>query len=112
MISKAVQDNHMLLKRLLPAHTVALLAEDLAECNNNGCEGSDVPHATRNKCRWGQQMEDVSSNNGDNKPKDCVYCAGGKCVLKKLLGAACGDDNNCQSDECHDNCSSECHGKV
>ena len=33
-------------------------------------------------------------------------------MLKKLLGAACGDDNNCQSDECHDNCRSECHSKV
>ena len=52
MISKAVQDNHMLLKRLLPAHTVALLAEDLAEYNNNGCGGHAVPHATRSKCRW------------------------------------------------------------
>ena len=79
MISKAVQDNHILL-----SPTVALLAEDLVECNNNGCGGPAVLHVTRSKFRWDQQMEDVSGNNGDNKPKNCVYCAGGKCVEKAV----------------------------
>ena len=80
MISKAVQDNHMLLKRLLPAHTVALLAEDLAEYNNNGCGGHAVPHATRSKCRWGQQMEDVSGNNGDESQRTvCTALEGSTC---------------------------------
>merc|ERR1712087_550167 len=76
------------------------------KCYVDGCGGATTPWAHGSDCKWGNARSWIGAPSPgkqltrSHEPAGCTYCNGDRCVFKKPIGAKCGNDNDCMTDDC------------